>query len=160
MKIDLREREKKGWRLTSCVCWLCFLLSPWSKRLEENKIKKKSRSRRQNSILHQCSPAPFSLGGNVNVKVRETSHSGQAYPDIQDLCVCVRVCTCVRVCLLGAFILNPVSLGSLTTSPSLWLAPWERQTEQEKGERLEKELEIKSRKKEKEQWSQYCSKAQ
>lgn len=32
----------------------------------------------------------------MNVKVRETSHSGQAYPDRQDLCVCARVGLSVR----------------------------------------------------------------
>lgn len=30
------------------------------------------------------------------MKVRETSHSGQAYPDRQDLCVCARVGLSVR----------------------------------------------------------------
>ncbi len=157
-----RERRLKFSQL-SVKLTLLLSIEPMDPGTEgkHNKIMQRQRGE-INSILPQCHP-PFnpavppslSPGGNVNLKVTEASHGGHAYPDRLDFCVCV------CVCVFGACRLNPASLGSLTTSPSLWLALSESERDQRGKERererrtntqreILKELERKSGKKKKE----------
>lgn len=87
----------------------------------------------------------LSVGDNVNLTVTEASEGGHAYPDRLD----VGVCVCVSV--FGVCRLNPASLQSLTTPPSLWLGPLrekERKNKMEKWREFGKDLEKRRKRRE------------